>query len=95
MEKKFQIQLLEAALEQKLSRLAQKYSDEVVINIWKEMRIGGGNEAYLSVSEWKAEMTIMEALWCLDDYCDFIEAMILKQLEKERKGNHYIPALFN
>jgi len=94
-EKNTQIQTLEAALAQKLSKLGKKYSPELVIEIWREMRTGGGNEAYLSVCEWNAEMTLREALWCLDDYCGFIEAKIRKHLAKAKRGNHYIPALFN
>jgi hypothetical protein len=92
--KYFQIRLLEAALSQKLSQLAGKYSDELVMRVWNEMRSGIGIEAYLSGCEWKAQMTLREALGYLEDYCDFIEGMIRKHLGKER-GADCIPALYN
>ena len=90
------MQIVKAALDHKISQRARKYTDELVFKIWEEMKTGGGDQAYLSVCGWKPEMTLMEALECLDDYCDFIEAMIRKHQEKgeEKRGSNYIPVLF-
>ncbi len=87
--------MFEVALKQKLSHLARKYSPGLVLKIWEEIRIAGGDEAYFSVCGWKTEMTLVEALSCLRDYCDFVEAMIRKHQEKEKRGRYYIPAHFN
>ncbi len=92
--KYFQIRVLEAVLSHKLSQLAGKYGNDLLLKVWNEMRRDGGNEAYLSVCEWKTHMTMAEALGCLNDYCDFIEGMIRKHVGKERGGD-CSPALFN
>ncbi len=96
MEKNRQRQIFNEVLDQRISQLARKYTDELVLKIWEEMEIGGEDQAYLSVCGWKSDMTLMEALECLDDYCDFIESKIRKHQEKgkEKRGSNYIPALF-
>jgi hypothetical protein len=94
LEENDQIKILQAAMGQKISQLARKYSIEFVSKAWEEIKTTDGDLAFFSVSGWKREMTLMEALECLDDYCDFIEAMVRKR--QEEKGQiHYIPALFN
>jgi hypothetical protein len=96
LEKNRQVQIFRAVLDHKISQLAGKYTGELVFKIWEEIKTGGGDQVYLSVCGWKSEMTLMEALECLEDYCDFIEAMIRKHQEKgeEKRGSNYIPALF-
>jgi ribosome-associated translation inhibitor RaiA len=96
LEKNRQRQIFNEVLDQRISQLARKYTDELVLKIWEEIEIGGEDQAYLSVCGWKSEMTLMEALECLDDYCDFIESKIRKHQEKgkEKRGSNYIPALF-
>lgn len=78
-----QLQMFEVAMGSKLSQLAKKYSKNLIAKIWDDIKTAGGDEAFLGVCGWKSEMTLAEALGCLDDYCDFIEAMIRKHLEKE------------
>ena len=62
MAKNSQIQMFEAAMEQKLSQLARQYSDELVNQTWNEIRIAGDDEAFLKTCGWKTEMTLPEAL---------------------------------
>ena len=95
MEKNTRIRILEAVMADKLSQFAAKYSDEVVIKAWEEIRKANGEEAYIRFCEWKTEMTLMEALGCLDEYCEFVEAMIRKHLQKEGRVSSLAPAVFN
>ena len=93
MERQIQMGVLEAAMGEKISRLAQKYGVEPVEKAWEEMKKADEERPFYEVFEWKSEMTLIDALEALDDYCDFLEAMIWKR-QKEEKGNiHYIPAL--
>ena len=96
MEKNQQIQIFEARVERKISQLARKYSGELVFKIWEEMKTAGEDRIYFSLCGWKPEMTLMEALECLDDYCDFIDAMIRKYQQKgnEKRGCCYPPLFF-
>ena len=78
--------IFEAVTKHKISQLARKYGDELVVKVWKEIKAAGGDEAFFGVCGWKAEMTQMEALEGLDDYCDFVEAMIRKHQKKEKEN---------
>jgi transcription elongation factor Elf1 len=78
--------IFEAVTKHKISQLARKYGDKLVVKVWKEIKTAGGDEAFFSVCGWKSEMTQMEALEGLDDYCDFVEAMIRKHQEKEKEN---------
>jgi len=89
-----QIQILQAAMAQKISQLAKKYGLEVVVKVWEEVKMVDRDRAFYSLFGWKSEMTLREALEGLDDYCDFLEAMIWKRQERERGKSHYPPALF-
>ena len=97
MEKSTQIKVFEGILEHNISQLIRKYGRELVFKTWEETKIAGGDRAYFSFCGWKPEMTLMEALECLEDYCDFVEAMIQKnqEKEKEKRESYSIPALFN
>ena len=68
--------LFDALLKKKFSQLARKYSGELVFKIWGKVKITDADEAYFSACGWKPEMTIMEALNCLDEYCNYIEQVI-------------------
>ena len=46
----------------------------------------GGDKDLFSVCGWKSEMTQVQALECLDEYCDFIETMIPKNQEKGKEN---------
>ena len=89
MEKNPQMSIFEAVTRHRISQLARKYGDELVVKIWKEIKTGG-DEAFFSGCGWKPEMTQMEALEGLNDYCDFVEAMIRKHQgkEKENRGSY-------
>jgi len=94
LERQVQIGILEAAMGQKISRLAQKYGVEPVEKAWEEMKKADRDRSFYKVFEWKSEMNLMEALEALDDYCDFLEAMIWKHQQKEHGKNHYPLALY-
>jgi hypothetical protein len=51
--------MCEVALEQRLSYLARKYSPGLVLKIWEEIRLAGGDEAYIHFCGWKTEMTLV------------------------------------
>jgi len=88
------MKILEAAMEKRISQLARRYSLEAVVEVWEEIKMAGRDHAFFSVCRWKPEMTLIEALEGLDDYCDFLEAMIWKRQKEERGESHYIPALY-
>jgi transcription elongation factor Elf1 len=81
-----QMSIVEAVTKHKISQLARKYGDELVGKVWKEIKTVGGDEAFFGLCGWKSEMTQMEALEGLDDYCDFVEAMIRRHQEKEKEN---------
>jgi len=94
LERKLQIEILEAAMGQKISQMAKKYGLEIVVKAWEEMKMADRDQAFYRAFGWKSDMTLMEALAGLEDYCDFLEAIIWKCREKERGKNHYPPALY-
>lgn len=94
MNKDPEIALVEVALDQKLSRLTRKYTDEVVIQTLHEIRNTGEEDEFLRTCGWNSEMSLVEALECLQDYCDFVETTIQRHLEKG-ESRHYLPAFFN
>jgi hypothetical protein len=65
-----------AALKEKLNHLARKYDQKYVFDIWVELEKRGGAKPYASKLLWKPEMTIAQALECLDTYCHSMEAKI-------------------
>lgn len=85
MEKNPQMPIFEVVTRHKISQLARKYGDELIVKVWKEIKTAGGDEAFFSVCGWKSEMTQVKALEGLDDYYDFLEAMIRKHQEKEKR----------
>ncbi len=89
-----QLQLVEATLDQKLSRLARKYSDEIIVQTLHQIRMNGEEDEFLRTCGWEPEMTLTEALRCLQEYCDFVEMMVRKHLEKG-ESRPYLSAFFN
>ena len=77
--------MFDAALKEKFSQLGRKYKWELVLKVWAEIARCQGSKPYFNKGGWKPEMTIMEALDCLDRYCDSIEAMIQEGMEKEKE----------
>ena len=87
--------MFEAALKEKFSQLGRKYNWELVFKIWAEIASCEGVKFYFKKWVWKPQMTITEALGCLDRYCDSIEAMIRERVKKEEgeKSSFYkLPA---
>ena len=81
-----QMSIFEAVTKRKISELARQYGDELVVKVWKDIKTAGGDEAFFSVCGWKSEMTQLEALEGLDDYWDFVEAIIRKHQEREKEN---------
>ena len=79
--------MFDAALKEKTSQMARKYDHNLVFEFWTQIVKSGGFKNNFSKWEWGPEMTIGQALDCLDGYCDSIEAMIRdRQEERSRKG---------
>lgn len=89
-----QLGLVEVTLDQKLWHLARHYSHDVIVQTLHEIRMNGEEDEFLRTCGWKPEMTLTDALGCLQEYCDFLERMIREHLEKE-KPRQYLPAFFN
>ncbi len=68
--------MFDAALKKKISQMARKYDHNLVFEFWTHIVKNAGAKNHFSKWEWKPEMTIGQALDCLDDYCDSIEGMI-------------------
>ena len=77
--------MFDAALKEKFSQLGRKYKWELVLKVWAKIARCQGSKPYFKKGVWKPEMTIMEALDCLDRYCDSIEAMIQEGMKKEKE----------
>jgi hypothetical protein len=77
--------MFDAALKEKISRMARKYDHNLVFEFWTHIVKSDGVKIYFSKWEWKPEMTLGQALDSLDGYCDSIEAMI-RDRQEERGG---------
>jgi len=84
--KKIIEKMFEAALKEKFAQLARKYDPKVVFEIWTEIIRGGGVQGrFPPKEEWDQNVTIKQALDCLDGYCKSIESLIRK-LQGRKKG---------
>jgi len=68
--------MYETALRMKLSHLAKKYDSNLVFELWTQLAKNDGVMAHFSNWRWKADMTITEALDCLDDFGLRLEALL-------------------
>jgi hypothetical protein len=75
--------MFDAAMKEKFSQLSRKYNCELVLEIWTQIVKGGGVRKYFGKGEWETEMTVQQALFLLDEYCDSIESLIQKRLREE------------
>jgi hypothetical protein len=75
-DKKIIEKMVEAAMKEKLRQLARKYDQKFVFDIWVEMTKKGGSKPYARRLTWKPELTIAQALGCLDNYCTSLEMQI-------------------
>lgn len=80
-------QLLEkmflAALKTKLSQLVRKYDYDLVFKLWRHLVRTDGVKTYFCKWRWKPDMTIREALECLDDYFTSLDGLLQKFEERK------------
>ena len=74
--------MVEALLKQRFSQFAKKYGQESVVKTWAAIVKSGGIEAYLRNRGWDPHMKIIDALDCLDGYCDSVEPVIQQMLKR-------------
>ena len=72
--------MFEALLKQRFSQFAKKYGQESVVQTWEAIVKSGGITAYLRNREWNSHTKIIDALDCLDDYCDSVEPVIQRMI---------------
>jgi hypothetical protein len=77
--------LFEQALKMKISQLAKKYDSNLIFELWNQIVKLDGIKAHFRKWIWKPDLTIMEALDCLDEYGSGLEALLRKRQAKEKK----------
>jgi hypothetical protein len=60
----------------KLSQLARRYDPNLVFELWTQLAKNDEVMAHFSNWRWKSDMTITEALDCLDDFGLRLEALL-------------------
>ena len=70
--------IFEAALKEKLNSLTRKYDHRLVFKLWARMAKTGCIKPYFCEWRWKPDMTLTEAIDCLDDYCNGLEDKLQK-----------------
>jgi len=68
--------MFDAALKEKMNQLVKKYGHGLVFELWTRMATGGCIKPYSCPWKWKPNMTITEALDCLDEYCNELENLL-------------------
>ena len=68
--------IYETAVKMKLSQLARTYDPNLVFELWTQLAKNDGVMAHFSNWRWKSDMTITEALDCLDDFGLRLEALL-------------------
>ncbi len=71
--------MFEAALKEKMNQLAQRYDYGLVLELWTRLEKVGCLKPYFCKWRWKADMTITEAMDCLDDYFAGLESLLQKR----------------
>ncbi len=77
--------MFDAALKEKMNQMARKYDHDLVFELWARIEKFGHLKTYFGKWKWKPSMTIMEAMECLDDYCDGLETQLQ---ERETSGGN-------
>ncbi len=72
--------MFDAALKEKINQLARKGDSGLVFDLWTRMAKTGCIKPYFCKWRWKPNMTISEAIDCLDDYCNGLETLLQKRL---------------
>lgn len=73
--------MFQAAMREKLSKLARKYDSGILLKVWARLSNGQGTEARFR-DEWNEKMTIEQALDALEKYCNLVERSYLAPHEK-------------
>ena len=82
--------IFDAALKEKINQLARKYNPSLVLKLWRRLAKHGCVKPYFCKWRWKPDLTISEAIDCLDDYFTGLEALLRKHQEaKEHKQPKY------
>jgi len=71
--------MFDAALKEKMNQLARKYDYGFVFELWTRMAKTACVKPYFCKWRWKPNMTITEAIDCLDDYCNGLENLLQKR----------------
>jgi hypothetical protein len=83
--------MLEGLLKQRFSQFSKKYGHESVVQTWAAVVRSGGIKAFLADREWNSHTKIIDALDCLDDYCDSVEPAIQRMIRGRRgKKREYV-----
>ena len=81
--------MFDAGLKEKLNHLARRYDYATVFELWTRLAKAGCVKAYFCNWRWNQNMTIAEALDCLDDYFIGLEDLLQKRQAPavaERRG---------
>ena len=73
--------MFDAALKEKLNLLARRYDYALVFELWTQIMKIGAVQKYFCNWRWTPNMTIAEALDCLDDYFNGVENLLQMRLE--------------
>ena len=89
-------QLLEkmflAGLKMKLSQLARKYDYDLVFKLWRQLVRTDGVKTYFCKWRWNPDITLREALECLDDYFTGVDGLLQRlQERKSQKDARFDP----
>ena len=71
--------MFNVALKAKMNELAKKYDHSLVLELWTRMAKNGCIKPYFCKWRWKPDMTISEAMDCLDDYLAGLEILLQKR----------------
>ncbi|MGA2959404.1 MAG: hypothetical protein ABSF48_27260 [Thermodesulfobacteriota bacterium] len=71
--------MFDAALKEKMNQLARKYDYGFVFELWTRMAKTACVKPYFCKWRWKPNMTITEAIDCLDDYFTGLETLLQKR----------------
>ncbi len=73
--------MFDAALKEKMNQLTRKYDHDLVFKLWTRMAKTGCIKPYFCKWRWRPNLTITEAIDCLDDYFTGLEALLRKRQE--------------
>jgi hypothetical protein len=71
--------MFDAALKEKINQLARRYDYALILELWSRLGKTGYVKSYFCKWRWSPNMTIIEAMDCLDDYFTGLEALLQKR----------------